>query len=328
MTAPQHKTAPAHREARDFAMGIQQVGYRLDQALAMVAAMPRNEVRRSIEDGAVYLNGARCLLAAHRVALDDAVRMLPRSPDRTGIDTGQLRIVHQDEWLMVVDKPAGLPTQPPPRGGDALSLRVRRHLGEDVYLGELHRLDRDVSGLVVYALRPDAAAHVAEQLRTHAARRLYVALVRTAIPIPAQTVNEPLQELAPGVMGMHPTGVPARTHLIPLDFDVDAQVALVGVRLETGRSHQIRVHLAWTAGALLGDKLYGDLQDGPRVGLHATALRVVHPGDGVAMQWLSPPPPDFWALAADAQLTVPEDWPPQERTGAGGGTTTTGGPHG
>ena len=315
----QHKTAPTHQDARDYTMGPQQVGYRLDQALAMVAALPRNEVRRSIEDGAVYVNGARCILAAHRVALDDAVRMLPRSPDRTGVDEGALRIVHQDEWLLVVDKPAGLPTQPPPRGGDALSLRVRKHVGPDAYLGELHRLDRDVSGLVVFALRPDAAAHVADQLRTHAAGRVYLALVRTAVPVPAQVITEPLREVTPGVMGLHPTGMPAKTHVTPLDADVTAQVALVQVRLETGRSHQIRVHLAWAAGALLGDKLYGDLQEGPRVGLHATELHLIHPAEGQPASWTSPPPPDFWALAPGAHLTLPT---------AETAADPTGGPHG
>jgi 23S rRNA-/tRNA-specific pseudouridylate synthase len=209
--------------------------------------------------------------------------------------------VYRDDWLMVVDKPAGLPTQPPPRGGDALSLRVRKELDGKTYLGELHRLDRDVSGLVMYGMRPDSTADLAEQLRYHRATRRYLGLVHTAL-------NEPIREISPGRMGLHPAGMPARTHVMPLDFAPDAKIALVLVALETGRSHQIRLHLAWSAGALLGDRQYGDTVALPRIGLHAAMLRLRHPHDREQCTWTLPPPDDFWALANGAQLQLPADW--------------------
>lgn len=301
-------TAPFDAQARDFAVPADLAGKRLDLVLATLAGMTRNESRRAIEQGSVYLAGSRSQLAATLAQEGQQLRLLPSNPDRTHIDEGQLRVVFRDEWLMVVEKPAGLPTQPPPRGGDALSLRVRSVLEPRSYLGELHRLDRDVSGLVMYGMRPDATANLAEQLRYHRATRRYLGLVHTAIPVPRQTINEPIREIAPGRMGLHPAGMPARTHVMPLDFAAEARIALVLLALETGRSHQIRLHLAWAAGALLGDRQYGDTLSLPRIGLHAAMLRLRHPHDGQQCTWTLPPPPDFWALANGAPLQLPADW--------------------
>lgn len=300
-------TAPADPQAQDFEVTADLASLRLDIALAKLLNQTRNEARRAIEDGAVYVQGTRCLLPARKLQAGERVRVLPQNPDRSGIDEGTLRIVHRDDSLLVVHKPAGLPTQPPPRGGDALSLRVKQLLGPDAYVGELHRLDRDVSGLVVYGLTPEATAHVADQLRLHSATRRYLALVHTAIPLPPQTITEPIRELAPGRMGLHPTGMPARTHVLPLDFSAQHRVALALVALETGRSHQIRLHLAWAAGALLGDKQYGDTQKLPRIGLHAAVLSLHHPQTRERVQWILEPPADFWALTA-APLHLPADW--------------------
>ncbi len=301
-------TAPFDAQARDFAVPVELAGKRLDLVLATLSGLTRNEARRSIEQGAVYLSGSRCQLAATSVPSGELLRLLPTNPDRTQIDEGQLRVVYRDDWLMIVDKPAGLPTQPPPRGGDALSIRVRATLDPRAYLGELHRLDRDVSGLVMYGLRPDGTANLAEQLRYHRATRRYLGLVHTAIPVPQQTISEPIREITPGRMGLHPAGMPAKTHVMPLDFAAAERMALVLLALETGRSHQIRLHLAWAAGALLGDRQYGDTLSLPRIGLHAALLRLRHPEDGQQCTWTLPPPPDFWALTGGAPLQLPADW--------------------
>ncbi len=301
-------TAPSDAQSRDFSVPTALASKRLDLALATLAGITRNEARRAIEQGAVYLAGSRCQFAATLVLVDQPLRLLPINPDRTQIDDGQLRVVYRDDWLMVVDKPAGLPTQPPPRGGDALSLRVRKALDGRSYLGELHRLDRDVSGLVMYGMRPDATANLAEQLRYHRATRRYLGLVHTAIAVPRQTISEPIREIAPGRMGLHPAGMPARTHVLPLDFAAVERMALVLLALETGRSHQIRLHLAWAAGALLGDRQYGDTLALPRIGLHAALLRLRHPEDGQQCTWTLTPPDDFWALAGSAPLQLPADW--------------------
>ena len=301
-------TAPPDAQARDFSIPAELAGKRLDLALAALAGVTRNEARRAIEQGSVYLAGSRSQLGATLVQMGQPLRILPSNPDRTHIDDGQLRVVYRDDWLLVVEKPAGLPTQPPPRGGDALSLRVRKELDGRGYLGELHRLDRDVSGLVMYGMRPDATANLAEQLRYHRATRRYLGLVHTAIAVPRQTINEPIREIAPGRMGLHPAGMPARTHVLPLDFAAAERMALVLLALETGRSHQIRLHLAWAAGALLGDRQYGDTLALPRIGLHAALLRLRHPEDGQQCTFTLPPPDDFWTLTGGAPLQLPADW--------------------
>ncbi len=292
-------------------------GVRLDVLLARTLACTRGQARRMIEDGAAYIGGRRCTLPGQTVKAGEHIRVLPAAPDRTGIGGGDLEVLHRDADLLVVVKPAGLPTQPPPRGGDALSKRVRKLLAEEggtpPRLGEVHRLDRDVSGLVVYGLNGVATASLAEQFRDHTARRSYLAIVRTAVPVVAQTIEEPIAERAPGVMTLDPTGMPACSHVIPLDFDEKHRLALVRVTLETGRTHQVRLHLGWALGPLVGDALYGDplptpAGQPPRIALHAALLQCRHPRTGEPTRWRREPAPDFWAVVGETTLQLPEHW--------------------
>jgi 23S rRNA pseudouridine1911/1915/1917 synthase len=237
--------------------------------------------------------------------------------------------VHEDRALLVVDKPAGLPTQPPPRGGDALSLRVQKYLERKGTLraGEVHRLDRDASGLVVYGRSRGATASLAEQFRLHTAGRHYLAIVRTALPVLPQVIDEPLAELGPGRMTLDPTGMPARTFVLPLAFDPERNAALVLCALDTGRTHQVRVHLAFAVGPIAGDVMYGDLPShgqasprlddvgeavdpsGPgRIALHGAVLSLDHPDGGQPRTWVAAPGDDFWALVPGADLPLPDGW--------------------
>lgn len=301
----------------EFDVDAAQDGARLDVVLGRALGCSRNQARRIIEDGAAYIANRRCVLPAQAVAAGAAIRVMTAAPDRSGIDEGGLRVVYRDPDLIVVNKPAGLPTQPPPRGGDALSKRVRALLSQDgakaPHLGEVHRLDRDVSGLVVYGLQAGATAGLAAQFRDHSARRSYLALVRTAIEVPAQTIDEAIAERAPCVMTLDPTGMPARSHILPLDFDPRARLALLRVTLETGRTHQVRVHVGWAVGPLVGDSLYGDplpppAGQAPRIALHAALLQCRHPHSGAATTWRCEPGPDFWAAAGASTLELPADW--------------------
>ena len=301
----------------EFAVDADQDGARLDVVLARALSCSRNQARRVIEDGAAYIANRRCVLPAQVVEAGAAIRVMSAAPDRTGIDQGGLRVVYRDEDLIVVNKPAGLPTQPPPRGGDALSRRVRALLSQDgtkaPHLGEVHRLDRDVSGLVVYGLQSGATAGLAAQFRDHTARRSYLALVRTAMDVPAQTIDEAIAERAAGVMTLDPTGMPARSHVLPLDFDPQSRLALLRVTLETGRTHQVRLHVGWAVGPLVGDTLYGDpvappAGQAPRIALHAALLQCRHPRSGVPTTWRCEPGPDFWAAAGASALQLPADW--------------------
>lgn len=275
---------------------------RLDVVVATHAGRSRGQAQAAIADGAVYVDGKRMLVPGTLVQPGQLVRVEPPAPaERRQIDGGGLQIVYRDARILVVAKPAGLPTQPPPRGGDALSLRVKKLLGPGAYLGEVHRLDRDASGLVVYGLDRDSTADLARQFRDHQAGRRYLALVRTVSDVAAQRIDEPLSELGPGRMTTSATGAPACSEVTPLTVDRARQQALLEVVLRTGRSHQIRVHLAWAIGPIVGDGQYGD-PEGPyprdgatrRIALHGAWLGLYHPETGKRNSWICPPPEDFW----------------------------------
>ncbi len=289
-------------------------GRRLDRLIAALTGWSRKAAQVAIADGAVYVDGKRCRVQAQQVATGAELVVQPASPDRTHIDGGVLRIVAADPALLVVAKPAGLPSQPPPRGGDALSLRVAAWLaanggGGRPYVGEVHRLDRDASGLVVYGRNRAATGQLAAAFREHRARRDYLALVRTAVPVPPMTIEEPIAEEWPGRMAVAVTGAPACSHVRPLCFDAAKRIALVGVSLETGRTHQVRVHLAWAVGPIIGDQLYGDPHPpSGRIGLHAARLSLPASTEAPSGTWQLDPDEDFWRLAAGASVNPVDGW--------------------
>ncbi len=297
----------------------EQEGQRLDRVVVGITAWSRNQVKRAVAAGAVRVDGQLCHQQGRSVRSGEVLEIHRPNPERSHIDDSRLRVVFEDAALLIIDKPAGLPTQPPPRGGDALSLRVARHLADRPdaqrsadrrpYVGLLHRLDRDASGLLVFGKRRDATADLARQLRRRRLRRHYLALVRTAWPPAAGSIDEPIAEGQGGAMRCHASGKPARTAVIPLGHDADANLALVGLALHTGRTHQARVHLAWAVGAIAGDSRYGDPYPGSdRVALHCAALHLRHPVSGELMSWRSAPQDDFWRPAANTSVALPQDW--------------------
>lgn len=280
---------------------------RLDVVLARQLGWSRGQAQHAIADGRVYLDGRRERVVSTRSRAGQEVTVLPPAPDRQHIDNGALKVVLETGDLVVVDKPAGLPSQQPPRGGDALDRRVEAQFAG---AGHVHRLDRDVSGLVVFGRHPAATSALAAQFRDHTAGRRYLALVRTVLAPRAETVDEPLLELRPGRMVTSPVGVPASTHLTPLAFDADAELALVRAELKTGRTHQVRVHTAWTLGPIAGDVLYSDLpaHAGARIALHAAVLDLNDPTSGERLRVELPPPDDFWQAARTAPWPLPAGW--------------------
>jgi 23S rRNA pseudouridine1911/1915/1917 synthase len=225
----------------------------------------------------------------------------------TGID-----IIFRGPSLCVVRKPAGVPVQPGHDGGDALNRQLERHLraardpGE---VGVVHRLDTVVSGLVAFGLDPRATAHLNDQLRDRTMARTYLLLVRTAVAPKPCTVDEPLHKGKDGTVRVHPTGLPARTRFVPLLFDAAARLALLRAHLDTGRTHQIRVHAAYAIGAVAGDLRYGDLPPPrARIALHAAALELTDPATGERRLFTDSPGADFWELASGSALALPADW--------------------
>ena len=286
---------------------------RLDQALArLLPEHSRMRLKAWIEAGRVSLAGAaatpRTRVTGGQVLVvreAPAVRALADAGEAIAVD-----VVYEDATILVVDKPAGLVVHPGagnPRG--TLLNALLHHVPTLAALpraGIVHRLDKDTSGLMVVAKTATAQTDLVRQLQSRSVSRQYLALACGDLARGA-TVDAPI--------GRHPTartrmavvarGKPARTHVEVLERH--GIVTLISCRLETGRTHQIRVHLASIGHPLVGDPVYGGgrsaklpplLAAFPRQALHAQRLALVHPVTGEAVAWTSPLPPDFASLLA------------------------------
>jgi 23S rRNA pseudouridine1911/1915/1917 synthase len=286
---------------------------RLDLALIrLFPELSRRRARDVIEKGQVTVDGARVREAGHpigdgaRVAWDPHRKALPRA-------RCTLEVLYEDEHVLVVDKPAGLlsvPTSPPPPGEDTALGRVVdyvRHLRpRGGYAERVHRLDRDTSGALAFALSPAARAGLIRTFRAHRIERVYLAVVDGSPHGDRGVVDVALREAwASGRRGVARPGEPSRPARTRWQVRERLPGAtLLEVALDTGRQHQIRVHLAHARLPIVGDPVYGP-PHGPsrpmarRPLLHAWRLALDHPVTGARIEVECPPPADFTrALAA------------------------------
>jgi 23S rRNA pseudouridine1911/1915/1917 synthase len=279
-------------------------GRRLD--LALIARHPglsRRKARDVIEKGQVQVDGETVLEAGHPVRSDAALRW---DPNRRALPRARLSlpILYQDAALLVVDKPAGLLSVPTPAGDEADTAlgRVlefaRRLAGRRAYAGAVHRLDRDTSGALAFALDRGAHAALREAFRAHRIERRYAALVRGEPRAGEGRIDLPIRDAyAGGRRGVAREGEPGRPAVTRFTVVERLGVAsLLELELETGRQHQIRLHLASIGHGVLGDRVYGGEPDPvpvPRQMLHARLLAVPHPESGRIVRVESPLPRDF-----------------------------------
>ena len=221
---------------------------------------------------------------AHAAPAPDGGRYFPPS--------GPIQTLHCDDALLVVAKPAGLLSVPGKAvgGADCLIARLGR-IDPEVRL--VHRLDRDTSGVMVFARSKQAQRHLGRQFERRYVQKTYIALIRgrpaepsgrVDLPLIADWPNRPRQKVCPV------EGRPARTTWRVLSATPTS--ARVELRPETGRSHQLRVHMAALGHPILGDPLYGDTEgaDAVRLMLHATELSLRHPEGGAPVSFTSAPP--------------------------------------
>lgn len=311
----------AEVELRPICVDASLHGERLDRAVAaLIPEFSRNYLQQIIDGGGVRLNGRVVTKSATRVKVSDqGVIELRPTPQCQAFkaEAPVLDIVYQDEHLLVINKPAGLVVHPAP--GNWSGTLMNRLLGLDAQAfnlpraGIVHRLDKDTSGLMVVARTRSSMDALVQAIAQRSVKRHYVALahhrwlgpIRRQVDAPVG--RDPAHRLRMAVvdLAVHP-GKLAHT-----DFEClmnAAQGCLVWCSLQTGRTHQIRVHLASIGHPLVADTLYGGAPVGEmrRQALHATRLSFVHPVTGVALCFQSPPPPDFaqmlaqWGLAYNA----------------------------
>lgn len=279
-----------------FTVAADDAGLRLDQIIPRhVAGLSRRKARAVIDLGGVFVDRARVKVAGRVLRPGQIVEVvignvLERAGSGSAVALAPA-IVHADDHVIVVDKPAGLVTAPTPESdrGDVLD-QLGQKFGE-VYL--VHRIDRPTSGLLVFARTRAANKALGDAFKIHDVDREYRAIALGDVA--AQTID---REIA---------GKRAVTHVAPLEALADA--TLVSARLETGRTHQIRIHLAGLGHPIAGDREHGGERERlfrphpPRLALHAAILGFTHPGSGERVRFTSEWPADLAAFSAALRRT-------------------------
>lgn len=288
-------------------------GRRLDQVLVeLFPEYSRSRLQRWLKDGQITVNG-EFLRAKDKVAGGEEVELYPRVECESSwlAQDIPLDIVYEDEHILIIHKPIGLVVHPAAGNPDGTLLNAL--LNHDSQLaaipraGIVHRLDKDTSGLLVVAKNLQSQKHLVEQLQERAFLREYLAVVNGVLTA-GGTIDEPIgrHPVHRKRMAVVPMGKTAITH-----YRVEERFrahTLLRVKLETGRTHQIRVHMAYINHPLIGDPLYGGrlklpkgcteelavcLREFKRQALHATVLGLSHPHSGEWMQWQRDVPDDI-----------------------------------
>ncbi|MBI5279395.1 MAG: RluA family pseudouridine synthase [Burkholderiales bacterium] len=295
---------PASARVRILSVGEESAGQRLDNFLIRhLKGVPKTHVYRIIRSGEVRVNKGRAA-ADTRVAAGDQVRLPPvRTSEAAGdklakpAPAREFPVIFEDDHLLAIDKPAGVAVH----GGSGVSFGVIEQLRQArpaaKFLELVHRLDRETSGLLLVAKRRSALTGLQDQFRERETGKTYLALARGSWPANKKVIDQPLHKylLADGerrvkvVAKDDPDGMRAVTLVKVAERLHDA--SLLEVTIKTGRTHQIRVHLAAQGHPIVGDDKYGDFelnremarQGLKRMFLHAWRLRFTHPATGEAI---------------------------------------------
>lgn len=293
---------------------VQQSGERLDALLARsVEGLTRSAAQRLLEDGAVTCHG-KALKKNDRPAAGDVVEVLLPDPEPVDVlpQDIPLDVVYEDGDVIVVNKPVGMVVHPAPGHPDGTLVNALLHHCGDTLSGIngalrpgiVHRIDRDTSGLIIAAKNDAAHLALAAQLADHTLARTYECLAVGNFRQDSGTVDAPIGRSRSDrkKMAVVAEGRPAVTH-----WEVLARypgVTHLRCRLETGRTHQIRVHLAYIGHPILGDTVYGNRKPVPGLTgqcLHATGLRFLHPRTGCPVELTCPRPEEFERMLTKLQ---------------------------
>ena len=302
--------SPLPRGVYRFMISAEQVGQRLDQLLsAELEWLSRGNAKRIVDLGGVHVDCRRIRRCSLAVTSGQEVELHVDGLPLTPFQLDASHILYRDDYLLVIDKPAGVATQPTPaRFQGTLYAAVLQLLGKggDPGLGMVQRLDRDTSGGMVFSIHQKAHKNLTTAFREHQVDKRYLALLAGA---PPETSGEIRSMLARRhstnrmVSVAHGGKLAITRYRVVQPF---ANATLVEVELLTGRSHQIRVHFAEAGCPLLGDTAYGGPATlggtaVPRQMLHASQLSLTHPVSGVSCHWQAALPADFSGILQQLQ---------------------------
>lgn len=280
---------------------------RLDVFLTEVQSdISRSYIQKLIDSGRVAVNGS-VAKSNYKVKTGDRVELTVPDPEPLDVrpEAIPLDIVYEDASLIVVNKPPGMVVHPAPGHSTGTLVNALLHhcrdltgIGGVARPGIVHRLDKDTSGLVLVAKTAAALENLSAQFKERQVQKVYLALVKGRVEPASGWIDAPIgrHRVHRKKMALNEGGREAQTH-----YTVEKQFreyALVRVEPKTGRTHQIRVHLASIGYPILGDRLYGHLRGAPvprlgRQALHAYRLEVTHPQSGERVQWEAPLPEDL-----------------------------------
>ena len=300
--------AVAEMELRHISVPVESHGSRLDKALAgLVPEFSRNYLQQLIEAGGVSVKGLTTVKTSAKVKAGDELsielRPTPQSqafkPEAMALD-----IVYEDAHLLVINKPAGLVVHPAP--GNWSGTLLNGLLAYDPQAsfmpraGIVHRLDKDTSGLMVVARQRQTMDQLVGMIAARTVSREYIALAHGAWQgaktrqVEAPIGRDPRNRLRMAVVDLEKNPGKTASTVVSLMGNAE-KYCLVKCKLHTGRTHQIRVHMAFLDHSLVSDALYGGAPAGDmaRQALHACRLAFAHPATGEPMEFKSPPPPDL-----------------------------------
>ena len=298
---------------RELTAATEHAGVRLDAFLSADGALTRSQAARLIAEGRVRVNGKPAAKSA-RLSGGETVTVGVPQLRETALPPQDipLDVVYEDDDVIVVNKPTGLVVHPAPGHPDGTLVNALLHhcgdslsgIGGEKRPGIVHRIDRDTSGLIIAAKNDAAHLALSAQLKDHSLSRTYECLVTGNMKQDSGTVDAPIGRSSADrkKMAVVPTGRRAVTH-----WEVVARypgVTHLRCRLETGRTHQIRVHMAYIGHPILGDTVYGAKKPVPGLTgqcLHAAGLRFVHPRTGEPVELHCPLPPEFTAMLQKLQ---------------------------
>jgi len=282
-----------------FTVSEVDAGKRIDAWLCLkLEGSSRKRIKRLLDSGGVRIGGKRVYIAGWKLKAKDRVEILEEIPKESG--SGYVNIIYEDRDIIAVDKPAGILSvteagSPKSDLESQVKAYLKRKFKTGSYIKPVHRLDAETSGVMVFA-KSKAGEKIEEQFRYHNIDRRYIAVVEGAVLKDSGRIDAPLEKgnFGGGKKVRAADGEAGRRAVTEYRVrERYSNATLLEISVHTGRTHQIRVHLAGIGHPIIGDKIYGGHYPFWRQALHAAKLGFKHPVTGKKMKFESPLPKDF-----------------------------------